>query len=80
MAREGRKLKIKFADRRERLVHVAADRDDVAVGGRVLARFAGEYLVDLSVVHQETGDVLADIIYDEQTKKQIEALFEEGGS
>jgi hypothetical protein len=76
MAREGRKLKIRFADRSESLVHVAVDRGDVTLGARVLARFAEQQLVDLTVVEAATGVVLADIIYDAQTKRQIESLFE----
>jgi hypothetical protein len=75
MAREGRKLKIRFSDRRERLVHIAVDREDVTIGMRVMARFAGDHLVDLSVVQTSDGEMVTDLVYDAQTKRQIEKLF-----
>jgi hypothetical protein len=77
MARDGSKIKIRFSNRLEVIAHIPADRDEIVVGSRVLARFADRSLLDLVVVHVPTGDITVDILFDIQTKRQIESILDE---
>jgi hypothetical protein len=75
VAVDGRRAKLRFRDRREQIVTMAVGESLVAVGTPVIARFAGGFLVDLSSVGLDGKSVAADLIYDQQTKKQLESIF-----
>lgn len=80
MAIEGKRVKLRFPNRCERVVPVQAEAAGIKPGTMILARFAGVYMVDMTVTADAGAEIAADIIFDEQTKRQIADMFERGAA
>jgi hypothetical protein len=78
MAVEGRKIKVRYSDRREGLLTMAADQAVPGVGVRIIAKLATGFLVDILPVAVAGDSVIADMVFDEQTKRQLHEEFAEG--
>jgi hypothetical protein len=79
VAVDGRRAKLRFADRREQIVTLSGKDHGVRVSVSVLATFARGQLIDLAAVTDGDISNVADAVYDKQTKRQLESMFE-GGS
>jgi hypothetical protein len=79
IAVDGRRAKLRFADRWEQIVMLTGKDHGVRVGASVLATFARGQLIDLAAVTEGDISNVADAMYDKQTKRQLEIMFE-GGS
>ena len=75
VATDGRKIKIKFTDRIEQIVQVSAGEEIPNPGTAILAKYAGVHLISLVGVSSDASLRVADIIFDRQTKMQIEEQF-----
>ena len=75
IAVDGRRAKLRFADRREQIVTMAVSEAILTVGTKVVAKFASGYLVDLISIGVDGKSVVADLIFDQQTKRQLESIF-----
>ena len=79
VAIDGRRAKLRFADRREQIVTLTGNDHGIIVGGSVSATFAKGQLIDLVAVTEGELSNVADSMYDKQTKRQLEIMFD-GGS
>jgi len=77
VAVDGRKLKIRFSDRRESIVTIASHQEMPMSGSAILARFSGGYLVAMSVVSRGYEMGIADLVFEQQTKLQLEGMTHE---
>jgi hypothetical protein len=80
IAVDGRRAKLRFGDRREQIVKIGGEETGIFVGGKVVAKFADGYLIDLIAVGADGQSTVGDILFDLQTKRQIEAIFESEGT
>ena len=78
IAVDGRRAKLRMSDRREQIVTLTGSDHGITTGGSVLVTLARGQLIELTPV--ATGDVsgVADSVYDKQTKRQLEIMFEGG--
>ena len=79
IAIDGRRAKIRFPDRREQVVTMAEFGREVSMGEIAVAVFARDQLIDLRAVGSADGSRQSDVVFDEQTRRQLDVLFE-GGS
>ena len=79
VAVDGQRVKLRFKDRREMIVSLNGNLQAVRVGCGVFATFAKGHLIDWATVHESDQSGVADSVYDKQTKRQLEIMFE-GGS
>lgn len=78
MAVEGRKIKVRYSDRREGLLTLAADQEIPASGVKIIAKLADGFLVDVVPIAIASDSVISDRIFDEQTKRQLDEEFAGG--
>ena len=75
LAIDGRKAKLRFDDRYEVIASISEGQSIPALGARMLAKFAGGYLIDVMEIGSFADNLSADKVYDIQTKRQIEEEF-----
>jgi hypothetical protein len=75
VAVDGRRVKMRFTDRREQIVTLTVGESQLVVGGTVVAKFAKGHLVDLVSVGVNGKSLIADAIFDQQTKRQLETIL-----
>ena len=78
MAVEGRKVKVRYSDRREGLLTLSADQVVPSLGAKLVAKLAQGFLVDIVPVGMVEDTIISDAIYDEQTKRQLDDEFAGG--
>jgi hypothetical protein len=74
MSTEGRKVKIKFPSRRETIITISSDQEAPSRDSKILCKFSGEYLVSLTAVALDSGGKIADLVFDEQTRNQLQEM------
>jgi hypothetical protein len=77
MSVDSNKVKIKFANRRERIVALSPDQAIPPKGSFILGLFSGDFLVSLTSIELDNGGKIADLVFDEQTKIQIKDSVEQ---
>lgn len=75
IAVDGRRVKMRFTNRREQIVTLMVGESLLAIGGTVIAKFANGYLIDLVSLGVDSKSLVADSIFDQQTKMQLESIF-----
>lgn len=80
VAVDGRKVKLRFDSRAERLVTVASDQAIPTRNAKILGRFSGEHLVTLSLVSADGSTRIADLVFEEQTKRQLDETIDQEAS
>jgi hypothetical protein len=79
MAVEDRKLKVRYADRREAVVTIPLDQALPYRGSKVILYQANGHVIDFQPASYGENSALVDAVYDEQTKNQI-GLTGSGGA
>jgi hypothetical protein len=80
VAVDGRKVKLRFDSRAERLVTVATDQVIPPRNAKILGRFSGEHLITLSLVSADGSTRIADVIFEEQTRRQLDEMIDQEAS
>ena len=77
---EGRKIKIRFPNRKERIIALLSDQEPPAQGGKILCKFSGAHLVSMTSVEIDNGGKIADLLFEEQTINQLKDVGEREAS
>lgn len=72
MSAEGRKIKIRFPSRKETVITLSSDQEAPMRDSQILCKFSGEYLVSLTAIALDNGGKIADLVFDEQTRNQLQ--------
>ena len=74
MSAEGRKIKIRFPSRRETVITLSSEQEAPTRDSQILCKFSGEYLVSLTAITLDNGGKIADLVFDEQTRNQLQDM------
>lgn len=80
VAVDGRKVKLRFDNRSERVVTLTSHQIIPPRNAKILGRFSGEHLVTLVLVGSESGARICDLLFEEQTKRQLDDVIDQEAS
>jgi hypothetical protein len=80
IAVDGSKVKLRFDDRAERVITLVSHQTIPPRNAKILGRFSGEHLVRLSLVGSDGNTRIADLIFEEQTRRQLDEAIDQEAS